>query len=80
VRRGSGLGTALSAALHCLRWIAELLNCRMRQTDQSKISLYEEGETTQKSADPISTIFEIAKNLAIQLGEGQVSLCFCLWL
>jgi len=52
----------------------------MRQTDQSKISLYEEGETTQKSADPISTIFEIAKNLAIQLGEGQVSLCFCLWL
>ena len=37
---------------------------------ESKRSLYDEAEATQRSYDPISTIFEIAKNLALQQGEG----------
>ena len=37
---------------------------------ESKRSIYDEADVTQRSYDPMSTIFEIAKNLSIQQGEG----------
>ena len=43
-------------------------------TDESKRSLYDEAEATQRSYDPITMIFEIAKNLSVQQGEGVVFL------